>query len=113
MLTEEEIHHMADAYMRSHGLVLDGWSFEIRNECNSRFAYTDFETKTIILYREPWPTLDRNIKDSILHEIAHALCGYGEHDLKWWDLYLDIGGKGVWVEHPEKIRSVGVRVTYK
>lgn len=112
MLTDEEILRIADQRLSDHGLKHEGWTLEIQDECNNRYGYTDFESKTIVLYRESWPTADRNIKEVILHEIAHALCGHGAHNLEWWDKLIDIGGRGIWVENEDKIKSIGVSVIY-
>lgn len=98
MLDEQDILHILDRRFRSFGLALDGWTFEIIDGFDDGvFGRTNQETKTVSLAREYWPTEDRNIHELISHEIAHALCGHGRHDLEWWDKLIDIGGRGIWV----------------
>ena len=38
-------------------------------------------------------TAARNIRETLLHEIAHALTSI-EHDRVWWRKFLEIGGEG-------------------
>ena len=112
-MTEEEILEFADAQLRTRGLKNEGWTIEIKDSCDGHyFGYTNFETKTIEIYRQHWPTLDRNIKETIKHEVAHVLCGHGEHTLDWWDKLIDIGGRGIWVMDEARIKSIGVSVVY-
>ena len=112
-MTEEEFVAFIKAQFRSHGLWSDGWEFSIVPEIRSLHGYTDNEKRFIVFSREHWPTSERNMKETVLHEIAHALCGHGEHNLEWWDKLIDIGGRGIWVEYPEKIKFIGVTVIYK
>lgn len=104
--------------LKSHGLWKEGWEFSIVPDLQflgleTGHGYTNFEDKVLIFSRENWPTLERNMKEQVLHEIAHALVGHGEHTLDWWDKLIDIGGRGIWVEHPNHIKSIGVTIIYK
>lgn len=114
MLDEKEITRILRLTIGSAThLGTDGWSFRIVDELpNSQYGYTDFDKKVISLSREHWPTLERNIRELINHEVAHALCGHGEHNLEWWDKLIDIGGRGIWVEHEDKIKHIGVVIKY-
>lgn len=111
-MTEEEILNFADAQLRTRGLKDEGWTLEIKDGATNRYGFTNFDTKTIEIYRQHWPTLDRNIKETIKHEVAHALVGHGEHTLDWWDKLMDIGGRGIWVLDGYRIKSIGVSVVY-
>ena len=112
MQNEGLANHLMQARLRSHGLAAKGWTYEIVDDLDGLYGFTDVPNKHISLSRAFWPTLGRNVKEQVLHEIAHALCSHGDHNLEWWDKYTDIGGKGVWVEHPDRIKTIGVVVTY-
>lgn len=112
-MSEEEFVKFVMSRLKSHGLWAEGWEFSIVPEYKGWRGYTDNEKKHIIFSRDCWPTDERNMKEQVLHEIAHALVGHGEHNLEWWDKLIDIGGRGIWVEHPEKIKSIGVSVVYQ
>lgn len=104
--------------LKSHGLWAEGWEFSVVPDMTflgfeDGHGYTNFQDKVLIFSKENWPTDERNMKEQVLHEIAHALCGHGEHNLEWWDKLLDIGGRGVWVENPERIKFVGVTIVYQ
>lgn len=111
-MSEKEFVKFVMNRLESHGLWADGWEFSIVPEFRGFYGYTNFETKIILFSREHWPTSERNMKEMALHEIAHALCGHGRHDLEWWDKLIDIGGRGVWVEYEDRIKSIGVEVVY-
>lgn len=54
-------------------------------------------------------TAARNIVETILHEIAHALVRPNDsHDQVWYEKLIAIGGTGVWVFNDGKARSVVV-----
>lgn len=112
-MTEPEFFKFVFDQLKSHGLWSQGWEFSIVPEYKGYYAYTDVEKKFILFTRESWPTSARNMKETVLHEIAHALVGHGEHNLEWWDKLIDIGGRGVWVEYEDKIESIGVTVVYR
>ena len=112
MISEQQIHELAFCQFLIHNLLGSGWQLRIEDEFDGRYGDTDFDSKIITLYREHWPTLDRNIRELIYHEIAHALCGHGEHNLEWWDKLIDIGGRGIWVQPNAVITNIGVQVTY-
>lgn len=111
-MTQDEFVKYVKEKFREHGLWQDGWEFSIVPEYNNYHGYTNHETKVILFSREGWPTIERNMKETVLHEIAHALVGHGEHTLDWWDKLLDIGGRGIWVEYPERMKNIGVTVIY-
>lgn len=114
MLTDEQIYDMARILFRDHKLDEEGWTFIIQDKSEKdHFGYTDFCSKIIEVYRQSINNrIERNIRELLLHEIAHALVGHGEHDLEWWDKYTDIGGKGVWIEPDAKIKRIEVHAIY-
>lgn len=117
-MNEEEFNKFVMKLFRSHGLWEDGWRFLTVSHFPSTdetetHGYTDVKNKIIFFSRDSWPTLERNMKEVVRHEIAHALVGHGEHTLDWWDMLIDIGGRGIWVENESRIKSVGVTVVYK
>lgn len=81
--------------MKKHGLIDNGWSFKWSN---SRIAYgscIDYEkviklSKILTRFRKY-----RDVKDTILHEIAHALVGnYNAHNHIWRNKAIEIGCNG-------------------
>lgn len=117
-MEEREFVRYVLSMLKLYGLWDLGWEFSIVPDLKflgleTGHGYTNFEDKVLIFSRENWPTIERNQKEQVLHEIAHALVGHGEHDLEWWDKLIVLGGRGVWVEYPERIKSIGVTVVYK
>lgn len=61
-------------------------------------AYSWARGRVIILTREYLLNTDeRNVEETILHEIAHALTS-GEHDEAWKAKLEEIGGTGLWYD---------------
>ena len=83
----------ATILMHEHGLLAQGWKFEFNNR---RFGLgvCDFGKKTIFLSRfytelNPW---EPEMKDTVLHEIAHFLAGpWHGHDRVWKLKCIEIG----------------------
>ena len=100
--------------LASHGLLNEGWLGEIVDTLEeNKMGFTYQDVKVIQLNRDiVRGASERNAKELVLHEVAHALCGHGEHNLQWWDKLIDIGGRGVWAEYPERIKFIGVKVVY-
>ena len=79
--------------MQEHGLTEQGWKFDFSTSarrigvCKHRLKLIEFSLHRIGSDREV-------IKDIILHEIAHALCGpkHG-HDAYWRAMCVRIGAK--------------------
>ena len=84
---------LAIELMREHGL--EYWSFEFDNAMR-RFGSCRFSTKRITLSQ--FLVLLNNqekVKDTILHEIAHALVGSGNgHNKVWKSKAIEIGCSG-------------------
>lgn len=93
---------MAEKLMQQYGLKAKGWRFEFSNakrifgQCcyNSNFGGTHFGTiklSQIITHLND----EHHVKDTILHEIAHALVGSGHgHDSVWRKKAIEIGCDG-------------------
>ena len=98
MHTDEEllVDFTLDLLVR-YGLSQKGWTVVMVDENEGRDGYCDQETKTITMSRMCLPTAARNLMELAKHEVAHALCGHGDHNLEWWDKLISIGGCGVWV----------------
>jgi predicted SprT family Zn-dependent metalloprotease len=85
---------LAKQLMTQHGLTQQGWRFEF-DYAKRRFGVCKYGPKVIGLSR---PLTDANdvlrVKDTILHEIAHALVGVGHgHDSVWKRKCVEIGAK--------------------
>lgn len=81
--------------MEKHGLYERGWQFEYRNY-KSAFGMCHHGSRVISLSR-PGTALreEHHVRNTILHEIAHALVGpnFG-HDSVWRTKALSIGCNG-------------------
>lgn len=81
--------------MHHHSLLDKGWSFEF-DKAKRRFGCCKHHRKLITL-SEPITELndEAEVKDTILHEIAHALVGVGHgHDRVWKKKAIEIGCDG-------------------
>lgn len=80
----------AEALIRQHGL--DGWSFQF-DSAQKRAGACAFNTKVISLSRFYCIQAgDTQVRDTILHEIAHALAGpKHNHDATWKRIARSIG----------------------
>ena len=79
-----EAKELAVSLMCKHALVSKGWSFQF-DESVRRFGLCSYRTKTISLSRtlvELNPI--EQVRDTILHEVAHALAGpTAKHGTVW------------------------------
>ena len=84
---------LASELMDQHNLI--GWRF-IWDYARSRGGQTCYSARTISLSRHLVPLwTDEQVRNVILHEIAHALVGPGHgHDRVWTYKCLSIGGDG-------------------
>jgi predicted SprT family Zn-dependent metalloprotease len=86
---------LANQLLEQHGLKDLGWQFELNQTAKRRVGQCSHRTKTIsysLYYLEK--STDEDIKDTILHEIAHALVDpqHG-HDSTWRIKCMEIGAK--------------------
>jgi hypothetical protein len=95
-MTRKEITKLANQLMTKHGLVQQGWKFEFDDKVIKRAGLCDPRWKRISLtgYFADHET-EFEIKDTILHEIAHALVGTKNgHNKIWKAKAIEIGGTG-------------------
>lgn len=80
----------AEALIQQHGL--DGWSFQF-DSAQKRAGACAFSTKVISLSRFYCiKASDAQVRDTVLHEIAHALAGpKHNHDATWKRIARSIG----------------------
>lgn len=79
-----------------HGLIKMGWKYKFNNN-KSCCGVCKYHSKTIELsrnYINSKVTHKRDIKDTILHEIAHALCPGEQHNTVWKTKAIEIGCNG-------------------
>src|SRR5918993_2384857 len=76
-----EAAHLARSLMKEHGL--DGWAFGF-DHARRRFGACNYTRRRITLSR-PLVLLNGidEVRDTILHEIAHALCPSDKHGPRW------------------------------
>ena len=86
---------MACALMRKHGLD-SSWSFTIDHNATARGGQTRHRSKQIGLSLAYIKVATKDeIKNTVLHEIAHAIVGPGHgHDDVWKAVFIGIGGDG-------------------
>jgi predicted SprT family Zn-dependent metalloprotease len=85
---------LAISLIKKHGLLDKGWCFEFDNSVR-RFGVCKYYNKTIGLSKKLVELNDEEqVKDTILHEIAHAIVGRGNgHGQKWKEVCIRIGAK--------------------
>jgi len=89
-----QVKQMAVDLMNKHGLLTQGWCFKFDN-AKVRFGSCNYTDKEITLSR-PLCVLnsEEQILDTILHEIAHALCPGQNHNKVWQRKAIEIGCSG-------------------
>jgi MoaA/NifB/PqqE/SkfB family radical SAM enzyme len=84
----------ANAMMELHGLKAKGWALSLDNAKN-RAGRCNYSTKTISLSRPLIQARDAaEVRNTVLHEIAHALTPGRGHDAVWRNKFITIGGDG-------------------
>lgn len=86
---------MAVKLMGTHGLIDKGWTFSFDN-AKKRYGCCRYSRKSISLSSPLTEIREKeNVKNTILHEIAHALVGSGHnHDSVWKTKAMEIGCNG-------------------
>jgi hypothetical protein len=81
--------------MYHHSLTNKGWRFQF-DSAKRRFGCCKYHSKVITLSKELTSLNDETqVKDTILHEIAHALVGAGHgHNRVWQRKAIEIGCNG-------------------
>lgn len=100
---EEVTTILARTLMDHHGL--HDWKLEWSDTHGKAAGRAYYRPKVILLNREYLlDTAARNIRETILHEIAHALVKTDdEHGEAWWLKLLEIGGDGIWVMNDGRV----------
>ncbi len=90
---------IADRFVRikleEHGLSSEGWTHAFNTRCKTVAGWCRAKIKTIdisLCFVEKAEVAE--IKDLILHEIAHALCPKCKHNNVWKTTAIRIGGSG-------------------
>jgi len=101
-MTLQEAKTLALELMRKHGITYDGWTFQFDN-ARRRAGVCKYRSKTIGLSKYLLPYMkDDKVKDTLLHEIAHAMVGAGHgHDRVWQRQAIAIGCNGARCYNPE------------
>lgn len=88
------VRQTAEALMREHGLIDNGWKFGF-NDNVWRAGVCRHRTKSVELSRHYCQNNpETEIRDTILHEMAHALVGPGHgHDQTWKRKCVEIGAR--------------------
>ena len=101
-MTLLEAKSLAISLIKEHGLSYDGWSFKF-DTARNRAGVCRHRSKTIGLSKYLLPHMkDDKVKDTLLHEIAHALVGprHG-HDRVWRRQAIAIGCNGARCYDPD------------
>jgi predicted SprT family Zn-dependent metalloprotease len=85
---------LANELMVQHGISQLGWKFKFDNALK-RFGVCRYRSKVIGLSRHLTALNSLElVKDTILHEIAHAIAGYNaKHGVEWKLVCIRIGAK--------------------
>jgi SprT protein len=106
-MTLTEARTLALMHMHKHGLIIEGWTFKFDN-AKSRLGLCSHRRR-IISVSKHYVTLNDQplIEDTILHEIAHALCGHeAGHNWEWKATAKKIGSRGVRQKSANEVNSV-------
>lgn len=91
-MTQTEVRHLAESMMQRHGL--SGWTFAF-NRARRMLGVCRYHTRRIELSRHFVEANDEAaIRDTILHEIAHAMAGpTAGHGPRWRAICRQIGAR--------------------
>ena len=89
-MNQSEILHFVDNQFIIHDLV--GWSFKFFKS-NIRLGTCDYTNKQILINEEFINRDDDEVKDTILHEIAHVLTFGCNHNNQWKLKCVELGCK--------------------
>lgn len=91
-MNETEVRELATILMAEHHLMRDGWTLRIGNA--SRYFGYCYRSKKLITISGPISALngEADVRDTILHEIAHALAPeFAHHGPEWKAIAARIG----------------------
>jgi hypothetical protein len=101
-----EAKELAIELMNKHGIIEQGWRFEFDN-AKRRFGCCKYGSRriTLSLYLTELNKVEE-VKDTILHEIAHALCPRQGHNSVWRRKAIEIGCSGNRCYSTDKVETV-------
>jgi predicted SprT family Zn-dependent metalloprotease len=95
--------------IKKHNLLDSGWVFQF-DKATTRFGCCNYTRKVISLSK---PLVEANswdnVKDTILHEIAHALTPGQNHNNVWKQKAIEIGCTGDRCYNSEEVNCVPTR----
>jgi len=95
-MTQKEAEKLALGLMSEHNLNWPAWGFRMTRHklLLGRCVHNRYNGGTIELSKNYLHLSYEEIRDTLLHEIAHALCGPGEgHGAAWKRMCIKIGAK--------------------
>ena len=112
MFTKQDAEKFAADKLKEFNLDQAGWTF-VWDTARARLGYCTYTNKTVGLSSFVFDAIkdelkESEAKDTILHELGHALVGSGVgHGRKWADVTLSIGGSAQRTYTDVKILDVG------
>lgn len=86
---------LARGLIRRHGLAEAGWRFRF-DHARRRFGCCRYGAKIITLSRTlTLLNREEEVRDTLLHEIAHALCPGDGHGRRWRAKCVELGARPV------------------
>lgn len=93
-MTHHNVTQLAKMLLTQSGLAAQGWTFRLNNN-RSRLGVCRYRGKSIELSVFHLTSPDKEIMNTLLHEIAHALVGPGHgHGPVWKRKAIEIGCTG-------------------
>ena len=90
-VTLDEAHRLANSLLKEHGLA--DWTFKF-DRAKRRFGCCNYSTHTISLSRDLTRLNSKaEVRDTLLHEIAHALTRGNGHGPAWRAKCLELGAR--------------------
>lgn len=95
-MTERQVTQLAQSLMSEYNLNWPAWGFRLSRHklAIGRCEYNRYNGGTLIFSKNFLHLSDAEIRDTLLHEIAHALCGpRAGHGTRWKSMCVKIGAK--------------------
>lgn len=81
----------ANALLREHGLAAQGWRF-VWDNARKRGGECNYQRKTVSMSKYLVPLwTDEQVKDTLIHEVAHALTPGAKHGAVWARKMRELG----------------------